>query len=143
MKKIKLVDLVLSFLILYFASMCIHEYGHYLMLVALGGAGYIKGFTCYFTILPTYYFAKILVYAAGGLLVVMLYLLWNRIEEDLEDKIILVSVALLHLVYGVISEPLLFVFGNRIIGEVGSILGHLTMITYFMYMLYKNRGILQ
>jgi len=139
MKRIKLLDLLVSFMVLYFASMCIHEYGHYLMLVGLGGAGYIKGFSCYATVLPPFFVGSVMFYLAGGLIVVTLYLLWHRIEEDPEDKIILVSVALLHLVYGIVFEPLRFITKTRVTGEIGSLIGHLVMISYFLAMMYQNR----
>jgi len=135
MKKLKLLQLLFSFILLFLASLAIHEYAHFLALIALGGEGYIQYNYCVMTKAPPSKVAFHAVSFMGGIGSGLFFVLVRLIEEDPEDKVVETLVALYQFVYGV-GEGLWSIY--KIPLEVGSIAGIIVSIAYLLMSLWRS-----
>lgn len=121
---VKASHLVFSLVLVYLASIAIHEYAHLLTLIALGGDGYIYLNMCHVTRWPPV--GGWTVYFAGGLGCALFLLLARSIDEDPEDRIALLSVALSQIIYGMF-EGVWGLTGIMVYLHVGSVAGHVVL----------------
>jgi len=139
--KVKLLHLIASFLIYFIATLPFHEYSHFIVLLALGGEGYIYLNYVIVEKLPDFYFYKLLVYSSGGLLTSLFYLIIRIFEEDPEDKIILTSISFGQLGYGIIEGYWFYTSCTFDLHLVGSITILIITTSYLVYKIisYKNK----
>jgi len=133
MKKLKLLQLLLSFILLFLASCAIHEYAHFLALMALGGEGYIQYNYCVMTKSPSSKIAFHMVSFMGGIGSGLFFVLVRIIEEDPEDKVVETMVAVYQFVYG-FGEGLWSIY--KIPLEVGSTVAVIASVAYLVYVLF-------
>ena len=99
--KIKILHLLVSYFAINLLAGTLHEYVHYAVLLLVGGQGYIEGFSCVATVLPSTPFAIFLWYISAGIVVSILAYAYSFFEEDPEDHFVLITTSINQLIYGV------------------------------------------
>jgi len=128
--KVKIPHFVAAFLLFYPLSVAVHEYAHFLTLLALGGKGHIVLTSCIIEELPPAF--SHLVYLSGGLGCAAFYFLLWLIDEDPEHRVILPAIAARHLVYGV-GEGLWALTWNPLFAEAGDLAGFLVLLAVVLF----------
>ena len=134
--RIKIPHFVAALLIFYLLSVAVHEYAHFLTLIALGGKGYIMLTSCVIVELPPAF--SRLVYLSGGLACAALYFILWLIDEDPEHHVILPAIAARQLVYGV-GEGLWALTWNPLFAEVGDFGGFLALVAVILFPFISGR----
>jgi len=110
--KIKLSHFLITFFLLFLASIAIHEYSHFIFLLIFGGEGYIHLNHTIITKIPETFIGTFITYLMGGIGASLFFLMLRIIEEDPEDKIVMSIIVIFQFSYGIV-EGLWYAFGSN------------------------------
>jgi len=127
-----LLQFTVNIIIYFLIAVTIHEYGHWLTNIVLGGKGYIKGFYTYITAYPADSWKIAVVKLMGGWSVTIIYSVLYIFCEDVEEKTAL-FIWLMYSLFDGLGEML----GLRWIALIGASIG--IFVALFLWLLSLDR----
>ncbi len=130
------INFIINWVVFMLVAVPIHEYSHFITLVALGGDGYIKWNVTLPTQLPAGEAALLIVALMGGIGVMIVYFLLMIVSDDTEERCALSAIAIEEGIYGV--GEMLLRGGMAVSLTTFSVVGYLIGIVPTVVLLWRK-----